>query len=438
MAKRKSNNTATMQLTLEKETSAGRQKLRSFLHSDPALLRDDHREENGDTSPLYSTAATNSPITTSTPSSPWSEIAGASPYTNSPWLLRPSPCAGESSGLIATLVRQDGHVYSLAASGNLLYTGSESKNIRVWNNHGFEEHSGFKSKSGFVKAIVVWRGKVFTGHQDGKIRVWKVSSHEKRSYTRIGSLPTLTDYLKSAINPKAYVAVRRHKRVPRVKHYDAVSCMSVDMSQGLLYSGSWDKTVKVWRLNDWKCIESIEAHDDAVNSVAVGFDGFVFSGSADGTVKAWRRELVGRITRHVVVDTLLNQESAVTSLAVNPQTAVYAGSSDGLVNFWDRDMHFVAYGGALRGHKLAVLCLAVAGNLVMSGSADKSICVWRRELEGGGGVHSCVTVLTGHTGPVKCLAAVEEDEPAERGGRRWRAYSGSLDKSVKVWILPGH
>ena len=52
-----------------------------------------------------------------------------------------------------------------------------------------------------------------------------------------------------------------------------------------LYSGSWDKTVKVWRISDLKCIETIDAHDDAVNAVIVGPDGLLFTGSDDYTVK---------------------------------------------------------------------------------------------------------------------------------------------------------
>ncbi|XP_031093565.1 protein JINGUBANG-like [Ipomoea triloba] len=453
MAKTKNSEAAT--LFSQKEV-LGRQKLGAFLFSDPAILSD-HHEENDDGSPRRrsSSGASSAPSPTrflaaagspsnSSPSSPffmspWSQV-GASPYVKSPWILQlpvQSPvCSDGESSLIGSIVREEGHVYSLAASGGLLYTGSDSRNIRVWDK--FEEYSGFKSNSGLVKAIVVWGGKVFTGHQDGKIRVWKVSGLRKKSYTRLGSLPTTKDYIKSSMNPKAYVAVRRNRSVPWNKHFDAVSSMSVDLDQGLLYSGSWDKTVKVWRLRDSKCIESVKAHDDAVNSVAVGFDGFIFTGSADGMVKAWRRELVGNVTKHVLVETLLNQESAVTSLAVNAEAAaVYAGSSDGLVNFWEREKHFVEYGGALRGHKLAVLCLVGAGRLVVSGSADKSICVWRREE---GGFHTCVSVLTGHTGPVKCLAVVEEegDNDDEAADGRWRLYSGSLDKSVKVWRLSEH
>ncbi|KAL2557547.1 myosin heavy chain kinase B-like [Forsythia ovata] len=179
------------------------------------------------------------------------------------------------------------------------------------------------------------------------------------------------------MNPKNYVELRRNRNVPWIKHFDTVSCMSVDVDQGLLYSGSWDKTLKFWRIFDSKCLESITAHDDAVNSIVVAFDGLVFTGSTDRMVKAWRRELVEKNTKHVLVEMLLKQENAITSLAVNPIAAVlYAGSSDRLVNFWEMEKHFMSYGGVLSGHKLAVMCIAVDGNMVLSGSTDKSICVW--------------------------------------------------------------
>ncbi|KAK9060369.1 hypothetical protein SSX86_021073 [Deinandra increscens subsp. villosa] len=365
-----------------------------------------------------------------------------SPFSKSPWNFslyhQTSPFSDgrvPANGLIGSLVREEGHVYSLASSGGLLYTGSDSKNIRVWKN--LSEFSGFKSSSGLVKAIVVTGEKIFTGHQDGKIRVWKYSnknnSNKKNPHKRVGSLPTTRDFIKCSMNPGNYVEVRRHRNVPWIKHYDVVSCLSLDEDHGLLYSGSWDKTLRVWRLSDSKCLESVNAHDDAVNTVVVGFDGLVFTGSADGSVKVWRRELVGKDTKHMMVYSLLNQESAVTSVAVNATDAVvYAGSSDGLVNFWERRKHALAHGGVMRGHKQAVLCLASAGRLLFSGSADKSICVWRRD---GGGLHSCLNVLTGHGGPVKCLAVQEYEDVGEGEGgvREWVVYSGSLDKSVKLW-----
>lgn len=125
---------------------------------------------------------------------------------------------------------------------------------------------------------------------------------------------------------------------------------------------------------------------------------------------------------------MIKQESAITALAINPQGSVlYFGSSDGLVNHreWDRSL---SHGGVLRGHKLAILCLATAQSLLFSGSTDMSICVWKRSLNG---EHHCISILNSHTGPVKCLA-VEKDQEAMCNEQRCILYNGSLDKSVKM------
>lgn len=437
-----------------------RPKFGSFLYPESVIFspRNNNNQDDGDyysghrkssassTSPRYNNNSGTRTPTSGEASpylmSPWNNQP-VSPYTKSPWLMPPySPnenLLSSCNGLIGSIVRKEGHIYSLAASGDLLYTGSDSKNIRVWKN--LKEFSGFKSNSGLVKAIIITgdSNKIFTGHQDGKIRIWKVSRKNPSVHKRVGSLPTFKDYVKSSVNPKNYVEVRRNRNVLKIRHYDAVSCLSLNAEQGLLYSGSWDKTLKVWRISDCKCLESINAHDDAINSVVAGFDSLVFTGSADGTVKVWRRELQGKGTKHFLAQVLLKQENAITALAVNQESAVvYCGSSDGLVNFWESEKH-LSHGGVLRGHKMAVLCLAAAGNLVFSGSADRNICVWRREESG---AHSCSALLTGHTGPVKCLA-VEEDrdhdhEYHQKGDQRWTVYSGSLDKSVKVWRVSEH
>ncbi|KAJ6844923.1 protein JINGUBANG-like [Iris pallida] len=373
---------------------------------------------------------TSSPYNTS----PWNP-ALSSPFVKSPWLQSPAAVAPMAehrcAGLLGSLVRQNGHLYSLATDGDLLYTGSDSRNIRVWKDRA--EFSGFKSGSGLVKAIVLSGEKIFTGHQDGKIRVWSVSHKDPAQYKRVGTLPRLRDFLKSSINPCEYVEVRRHRRnAVWLRHFDAVSCLSLDSEAGLLYSGSWDKTFKVWRVSDSRCLESVTAHEDAINSVAVGLDGLVLTGSADGAVKVWRREWnANGTTRHALVRVQVQRESAVTALAVSEDGGVvYCGTSDGLVSYWEVKGRGLAHGGVLRGHKLAVLCLATAGrSLIISGSADSTIRVWRREAAGG--AHVKLSVLTGHAGPVKCLAV-----GGDAAGGGWLLYSGSLDKSVKVWRVP--
>ncbi|KAE8707704.1 Extra-large G-protein 1 [Hibiscus syriacus] len=377
---------------------------------------------NPDFSSLASTPNDSSPA--SFRKSPWSSFVASNSLCPSVEETNACPC----KELIGTLVLEEGHVYSLAVSGDLLYTGSDSKNIRVWMKQ--KALSGFKSHGGLVKAIVIAGEKIFTGHRDGKIRVWRGLNKKSRVHKRLGTLPTLKDYLKNSFVPTGFFEVKGCRSGLWLRHSDAISCLCFSEDKTLLYSSSWDKTFKVWRISDWKCLESIRAHDDAVNSIVAGCDGLVFTGSADGSVKVWKRELEGSGTRHSLFRSLFKQDYAVTALALNPDaTLVYCGSSDGLVNFWDCENN-LSHGGAFRGHKLAVLSLVTAGTLIISGSADKSISVWRIcEKE-----HSLLTTLTGHNGPIKCLA-VEEDHESTSDQNQWILYSGSLDKSVKIWVL---
>ncbi|TKY67935.1 Myosin heavy chain kinase C [Spatholobus suberectus] len=81
-----------------------------------------------------------------------------------------------------------------------------------------------------------------------------------------------------------------------------------------------------------------------------------------------------------------------------------------------------------KAHEMAVLCMCLMGDFLCSGSADKSIGIWRREAFG----KLCkVGVISGHEGPVKCLQA-----SSNRIGGGFLLYSGSLDKSVRVWWVP--
>ncbi|KAL8145099.1 protein JINGUBANG-like [Apium graveolens] len=337
------------------------------------------------------------------------------------------------NALIGSIVREEGHIYSLAATRDLLYTGSESKNIRVWKN--LKEFSAFKSNSGLVKAIIICGDKIFTGHQDGKVRIWKAHSKNPDVHRRSGTLPTFIDIFKCSIKPKNYVEVKRNKTSVWIKHSDAISSLSMNQEKGLLYSASWDRTFKVWKVDSSKCLESVKAHEDAVNSIVAAKNDMVFTGSADGSVNVWRREAHNKGTKHILVQKLLSQECAITSLVMDgSQSILYCGSSDGLVNFWECDKQ-LSHGGVLKGHKLAILCLVASGNLLFSGSADKTICVWKRTE---GSAHSCLSVLTGHTGPVKCMAVEKDPNSSASDDQRWLLYSGSLDKSVKVWSVSEH
>ncbi|CAN6304288.1 unnamed protein product [Urochloa humidicola] len=439
-----------------------RKKLIHFLRADPASLSPAAYSSSALSSPRsfssndssVSDDDASSSSTSSFPPSASSSPSRYSPPPKSPWSSTTHliPGLGTSddptaTGLIASLVKERGKVYSLAAAGDLLYTGTDSETVRVWRDR--RDLAALRAGSGLVKAIVISAdGRIFTGHQDGKIRVWRRSSSvssDPATHRRLGSLPALGDYLASSVNPSSYVSTGRRRRRHAVwlRHTDAVSCLSLDEEAGILYSCSWDRTFKAWRVADSRCLESVPAHDDAVNTVAAaGFGGLVLTGSADGTVKVWRREVVavaggGERTRHVLERVLREggDGGAVTAVAACPEArAVYVGTSDGLVTCWRWGVDGEPRrAGVLAGHRMGVMCLAVSGRVIVSGSADRTLCVWRRD--DADGRHVRLAVLAGHTGPVKCVAVAAEDGGYDDGERRFVLYSGSLDGSVKVWRL---
>jgi len=56
-------------------------------------------------------------------------------------------------------------------------------------------------------------------------------------------------------------------------------------NQGLLASGSWDRTVKIWNVTTGECIKTLSGHERGVESVSFNSQGLLASGSSDNSVK---------------------------------------------------------------------------------------------------------------------------------------------------------
>ena len=55
------------------------------------------------------------------------------------------------------------------------------------------------------------------------------------------------------------------------------------------FSGSYDSSLKYWRISDGRCIRTMTGHAYSVYSVAISPDGqYALSGSYDNTLKYWR------------------------------------------------------------------------------------------------------------------------------------------------------
>ena len=106
-------------------------------------------------------------------------------------------------------------------------------------------------------------------------------------------------------------------------------CVSADGSR--LFSGSDDKTIKVWDVATGACLQTLEGHADWVYSVCVSADGSrLFSGSCDNTIKVWD------VATGACLQTLEGHADWVSSVCVSADgSRLFSGSDDKTIKVWD-------------------------------------------------------------------------------------------------------
>lgn len=175
-------------------------------------------------------------------------------------------------------------------------------------------------------------------------------------------------------------------------HDAAITCMAFSPDGRRLYTGSDDKTIRVWTVEDATLENTIEAHDKAVTCLAVSPDGKILaSGGADSLVRFWN-PMTGRL-----ILTIRAHSQAVRAVAWSPDGKLLASAgADRLVQIWRVDGSAV---GSMVGHDEPVLAVAWSqdGATVSSCSSDGAMRVWRV---------GDMSVVQRYRSPDKQLAAV--------------------------------
>ncbi|KAF2314137.1 hypothetical protein GH714_023644 [Hevea brasiliensis] len=291
---------------------------------------------------------------------------------------------------IITLKTPKPHISCLSIHNTLLYAASINE-INVFDLSNYTHIDKFAANdpsSGFIKSIAFHNNKVFTAHQDCKIRVWQISPCKEHHL--LCTLPTVKDRFRHFLLPRNYVNVRRHKKRLWIEHWDTVSGLAVHGM--LIYSVSWDKSFKIWNVENNRCLESVLAHQDAVNTVVVSDNGTVytvlFSGGCDRSIMVWERKEV------------------------------------------DENEHQMVFAEALWVMQGQYYACMTGEHWLVSGSSDRTVRIWQKgKMEG----YSCMVVLEGHERPVKSLVAVAGGGAYNNGGSSLSICSGSLDGEIKVW-----
>uniref|UniRef100_A0A8C7YSB1 Kinesin family member 21B n=1 Tax=Oryzias sinensis TaxID=183150 RepID=A0A8C7YSB1_9TELE len=225
-------------------------------------------------------------------------------------------------------------------------------------------------------------------------------------------------------------------------HSKPVLC--VDATDELLFTGSKDRTCKMWNLVTGQEIATLKGHPNNVVSVKYcPSSGLVFSVSTS-YIKVWDvrdsakcvRTLVssgqvisgdacaGTTTRTI---TFSQGECQINQIVLNPSGSLLYAAAGNIVRMWD--LNRMQATGKLTGHIGSVMCLTVGQSLlgkdqVITGSKDHYVKVFDVAEGTLGNVGPAHNFEPPHYDGIECLA-VQGDV----------LFSGSRDNGIKKWEL---
>lgn len=196
-------------------------------------------------------------------------------------------------------------------------------------------------------------------------------------------------------------------------HGGSIWC--VDRCEDILFTGSYDKTIKIWETRKGECLNTIRAHSSWVSSIHYDkVSEILISGSWDSTVKLWNiKTLQNSLT---LSQTNGNYVYCVRSNLC--QNEVLVGTEYKSVDIWNVDTKTKYM--SLIGHSERVTTIKNKDQLILSGSEDKHSRLWDKRTG------QCEILFTGHT---KGITEIEYDH------LNWRVITASNDKTIKLWDI---
>ena len=199
-------------------------------------------------------------------------------------------------------------------------------------------------------------------------------------------------------------------------HLGEVNSLGFNPPGTTLASGSDDKTVKIWNLNNRQETRTLNGHKGIVYSVAISPDGqTLVSGSQDNTIKVWN------LNTGQEIRTLKGHSSFINCVAITPDSQkIASGSYDKTIKVWDLNTGQEIR--TLEGHTGHILSVVISpdGQKIASASADRTIKVWN--LNTGKEIRT----LNKHLGDVNALAISPDGQ---------LLVSTSDDRTVTLWNL---
>ncbi|XP_066291034.1 notchless protein homolog 1-like [Branchiostoma lanceolatum] len=335
---------------------------------------------------------------------------------------------------------------AFSPSGRYLASGSGDTTVRFWDiytetpKHTCKGHShwilalawapdGRKLASGCKNAqICIWDpatgkqvGKMLTGHKQWITFLSWEPLHGNPECRRLASAS-------KDGTVRIWDVVLGRTLLSLNGHLQSVTCVKWG-GEGLIYTASQDRTIKVWRPDDGVLCRTLQGHGHWVNTMALSTDYAIRTGAYDPA----KASIVHKDTPEPAEEVKKKALERYNSAKGTGQERLVSGSDDFTLFLWQPSVDKKSL-ARMTGHMALIneVCFSPDARLIASASFDKSVKLWD------GKTGKYLTSLRGHVNAVYQVA--------------WSAdsrllVSGSSDSTLKVWDvrtrklavdLPGH
>lgn len=194
------------------------------------------------------------------------------------WKTRDASCLFVLSGHSKSV-----ECLSFSFDSSLLCSGSWDKTAILWNVKVGTKCSVYREHKDLVQSTAFSHdGKYLaTGSWDYTVVIWSIIRKQPPQHIHQQSTSELTEKESGKESGKIdpLHALTGHKGNIHALAFSP---------EGMLASGSWDKTIRLWNPRNGACLFCLEGHTGWVQSVCFSFDSlFLVSASEDDTVRIW-------------------------------------------------------------------------------------------------------------------------------------------------------
>ena len=298
----------------------------------------------------------------------------------------------------------EGGVWALQYEGDTLVSGSTDRSVRVWDIKSGRCLQVFQGHTSTVRCLVILKPVqvdtapdgtpimmpkeplIITGSRDSTLRVWKLPQPGDRQVFQAGPPANDRD------NPYYLRTLSGHHN----------SVRAIAAHGDTLISGSYDCTVRVWKISNGELVHRLQGHTQKVYSVVLDHGrNRCISGSMDNLVKVWDLQTGSCLFN-------LEGHTSLVGLLDLSHDRLVSAAADSTLRIWDPESG--ACKATLSAHTGAITCFQHDGQKVISGS-DRTLKMWN--VRNGECVKDLLTDLSGvwqvRFDERRCVAAVQRN-----------------------------